>query len=203
MVVLSSTALLPIYVIGKLHWPKFGEMLLVHATMSFCFECLAQCFSTQRDVIIGMLNFIGIWFAFYLFCGTVVSMDDVLMPLRLYFFVSPLRYALRSLLFTEFIDTVFTGAVKCVAPALRPLCAITSICPMYCIRGVFTCPGDPYGIKCFGRDGAEILTTLSVWWYPGFISPISSTVADIRILLSMAFALKLAYATRLWSRCNL
>jgi len=200
MVLLSCTALLPTYAIANLHWPQFGEMLLVHACMIFTFECIAQCFATLPSVITGMLSFIALWFGFYLFSGTVIDIADVLMPLRLCCYASPLRYALRSLVHIEFVSIPFSGAAKCVAPALRPLCAVTPLCPMYCIRG-FTCPADPYGLRCYGRDGEEVLESLALY-YPDFLSASSTTLVDVQVLLGMALLLKLLLASRLMSICR-
>jgi ABC-type multidrug transport system ATPase subunit len=92
----------------------YGDILLVYALCMASFEAFAMVFSVASvNPLIGMLNFVQIWFAAFLFCGLMIPIDNVVWPFKLFGYIMPLKYCLRILLYNEFIDQDWKGAELC------------------------------------------------------------------------------------------
>ena len=69
----------------------------------------------------------GCWFCGFLFCGMFIAPDDIQWPFKLFYYTFPLKYSLRAMAYTEFIDSTY------------PAC------------------DDDASAPCFGTDGSTIL----------------------------------------------
>lgn len=118
MMLLFGLSVLPVagYGIMAFDWQHFHWMWLIYALTMFCFESLAQLIGILcLNPIIGMLIYISIWFSSFLFCGLVVSVQDIVWPLRVISYITPLKYAFQMMSFVEFINTTFMQTIPCDA----------------------------------------------------------------------------------------
>merc|ERR1712205_268575 len=69
------------------------------------FESAAQVFSIMFDnPLMGMLTFMNIWFAGFLFCGIMVREGDVIWPFRAMSYITFMKWAIKNLVYLDFID---------------------------------------------------------------------------------------------------
>jgi len=145
-------------------WPaRFGEVLIMYAVTMYCFESFAQLFSLGGDPLLGMMNFINIWFASFLFGGFLVGNDDVVWPIRTFAYILPLKYCIKSMVYSEYID----------ADDYTP--CDTS---------------DPDEI-CFGNTGKEVLATLGKLYH--LFDDESTFAQDFGFILAICAAIKTMY----------
>ncbi|CAM9382974.1 unnamed protein product, partial [Ectocarpus fasciculatus] len=135
----------------------YGQILLVYALCMASFEAFAMVFSVAfTNPLIGMLNFVQIWFGAFLFSGLMIPLSDVVWPFKVMGFIMPLKYALRSLIYNEFIDQDWKGAELC-DPQSDANCF--SVADKQEADEGWTC-GDLSNV-CYGKEGWQVLHTLS------------------------------------------
>ena len=75
---------------------NFGQVICVYALCLWAFESVAQLFAvTTASPLLGMLNFVNVWFASFLFSGIMVPEDDVIWPFRIFCSILPLKWSLQ------------------------------------------------------------------------------------------------------------
>jgi hypothetical protein len=85
--------------------------LLFTATM-FVFESLAECLAVWiDDPILGMLQFMNVWFASFLFGGFLIPFRDLYWPFTFFYYV-------RSSIYEQFVATTFEPCVNPLASAV-------------------------------------------------------------------------------------
>merc|ERR1719419_2090677 len=128
------------YILCNWRWEKFPIVFVLHGLTMLTFELMAELFSlVTPHFVVGMLVFIGTWFAAFLFCGLNVKDENVMWPLKALCYLMPIRYGTRSIAYEELAGTVFTGAEECTYPTDN-----------MCREEGFYCPeGGP----CFGITG--------------------------------------------------
>ena len=200
LALLAVCALFPaVYPIGK--WAGEGFVrawatcFAAFASLEFTAELMSIAFANP---IHGMLSYLLYWFVSFLFCLVLVAENDVVWPLRLLVYVSPLRWAFEQLAWAMIIETPdYDGVEDCTTntdgltgiASTGPLTGQTVSCPRN-----FYCPDDLSGLMCFGRTGRQIVTSLSMSF-----SAIGSYEAgdkfgrDICLTIAIAIAFKLCY----------
>ena len=175
MVVLSLFALaIPAYGMVSWYGPNFIQVVLMYSLTLWSFESAAQLFSiTFENPLMGMLTYMNIWFAGFLFCGIMVREEDVIWPFRAMSYVTYLKWSIKNIIYLDFIDAKWTGAVD---DASDP-------------RG-FSC-GDLPAQTCFGRTGKEVLSTLKFQY--GAIEAEDHLLKNAMILFAIGCAYKLFY----------
>eukprot|EP00538_Stauroneis_constricta_P011077 CAMPEP_0119551744 /NCGR_PEP_ID=MMETSP1352-20130426/4913_1 /TAXON_ID=265584 /ORGANISM="Stauroneis constricta, Strain CCMP1120" /LENGTH=649 /DNA_ID=CAMNT_0007597857 /DNA_START=239 /DNA_END=2188 /DNA_ORIENTATION=+ len=102
--------LIPSYVIQAAPWEAFGLHIVLYAALMFVFESVAEALSVLfDDPIIGMLQFMNFWFGSFLFGGFLIPESDLYWPLKLFHYVFPYAYYVRSTMYTLFEETDFDG----------------------------------------------------------------------------------------------
>lgn len=92
----------------------FPKIWLLYSLGLYSFEAIAQTMAIAFDnPIIGMLQFMSMWFSAFLFCGIFLPVDSIVWPFRILSYVLPYQYAFRSQIHAEFIDQTFSGAMLC------------------------------------------------------------------------------------------
>mmetsp|Transcript_42639 Transcript_42639/g.70919 ORF Transcript_42639/g.70919 Transcript_42639/m.70919 type:complete len:659 (-) Transcript_42639:137-2113(-) len=185
---------IPGYFVCDLNVSAVGEMFLLHATFLWCFEAIAQSFSFVTNVLLGLLGYLTVWFVAFLMNGLLINETDVYWPFRLCAFISPYRWAMKSMLFIEFhTSKPFHGALPCNRSREE------FVAPMCLARG-FECPGEPSGLACYGQAGDEILASLKVV-YPS-VSEVRTLERDLLNIVEIGMAFKLCFIAVLlvWSR---
>jgi len=141
------------FAISALNGAAFGMVLLAFSAVLLAFESLAQATALMfSKAVYAMLLYVMVWFACFLFSEIWVAKDDVFLPLRLLFYVSPFRLALQAFSYLDFHGTMFT------------------------------CGDDPMSVlplvisdkECVGRySGDKVLDTL------GYVFPVFTADVDI------------------------
>merc|ERR1719401_2612564 len=100
-----------------------------------------------RNAMVGMLAMMGLWFTAFLFMGTFLPEDFVVMPLRLICDIMPLKWTAQALSFNIFHGTHWNGAI------LNQTNPNGFSCPELELRN------EEY--LCAGATGAQVLAGLS------------------------------------------
>jgi len=145
-------------------------------TFEFTAELLAV---TTTHFSVGMLAFMGVWFANFLFGGMLVKDDDVLWPLRLTCYILPMRYGTQSIAYEEFIDSTWAGAISCNSTETT------------CSDRGFICDSRP----CYGQTGTQVLDSLHIGF--NLISSENRTVQSIMYMLIYCLVMKVLYIMRI------
>ena len=83
-------------------------MILIFAVSIYSWECLAQLLSVSfADPLLGMMQFMGAWFSAFLYGGFLIAGKDMVWPLKVFFYITPLKYTVRSMVYTEFVDSKY------------------------------------------------------------------------------------------------
>jgi ABC-type multidrug transport system ATPase subunit len=151
MVFVLGLAVLPIaaYAIINFQGAHFFHLWLIYSVTMFCWEGLAQLMSVSfANALFGMLQYVNMWFAAFLFCGIFLPVPDIVWPFRVFSYILPFRYTFQMLGYFEFIGTEFNGAVKCTfGPS-----------DTNCLEGGFKCSDDVP--VCYGATGKQVLASI-------------------------------------------
>ena len=169
-----------IYPIGGVYWGRFHIAWLISSTHLLCFEQIAQLLSLFRNPLLGMLQYLLLWFVFFLFCGLQFFSANVIWPLRAIDYFSPSRLGIPPLTHSLFIgESDYSGAVLC-----------NSTVPG-CMPGGYYCPDGGGSMLCFGVTGAQILDSMTVRYEA--ISSRDESAESFAKLLGLAAFIKLLY----------
>lgn len=111
MVIFAIFALLiPSFAIQDVPFSAFGRVIGLYSALMFVFECLAECLSVWfDDPIIGMLQFMNFWFGSFLFAGYLIPLDDMFWPFKLFYYIMPYSYYVRSIMYSTLESTTFNA----------------------------------------------------------------------------------------------
>jgi ABC-type multidrug transport system ATPase subunit len=172
------------------------QVITIYACAIYCIEAFAQVFSVlNADPLMGMLNFMQIWFASFLFSGIVVPVEDVIWPFRAFAYILPLKYALKAIVYQEFIDQDWSGASLCDPQVDSPCFSFNDKTGS---QEGWTC-GNVNDL-CFGKEGWQVLDQTSRSFTS--ISSKNEFMMDCVWILVIAFTLKLIHTYITVSRCN-
>ena len=62
--------------------PSIGYALFIHGCMFWAFEVMAQAQALGSSPVFGLMNFMKIFFASFLFCGMFVAPTDVMWSIQ-------------------------------------------------------------------------------------------------------------------------
>jgi hypothetical protein len=111
---------IPMFAIQDSPAEAFGIMIILFAAISFVFESIAECLSVWvEDPILGMLQFMNIWFASFLFGGFLIPLRDLYWPFKLFYYIMPFNYFVRSSIYETFTATTFEA---CVGSSTSAVC---------------------------------------------------------------------------------
>ncbi|KAJ1387120.1 hypothetical protein B484DRAFT_459884 [Ochromonadaceae sp. CCMP2298] len=174
---------------------RFGQVLLIYALQMFAYESIAQLFAVATDsFLLGMMNFINMWFCSFLFCGLFVELKNITWPFRIFAYILPLRYAAQSIVFQEFNYKNWDGAYFCDPSS-------STACNTYGGSGPsagWYC--DPGTEPCMGHSGQQVLQSLAVR-FPVYTEK-DVTSMNIAILLAIAVGAKIGYVVIMTFKCN-
>ena len=87
---------------------SFGLLILLFSVMLFAFESLAQATALAfGNTTYAMMGYVLFWFTAFLGSEIYVAKEDVIWPLALVFYVSPLRLAIQVFVYLDFHDTMW------------------------------------------------------------------------------------------------
>ena len=192
MFVLALCSLLPIFIIGDMHWPNFPMAWLVYALTFWSFEGCAQMLAVSPRVIFGLFNYLNLYFAAFLFCGMFVDVSDVVWPLRTMCYFFPLGWALQSYIYALYHGQPdYSGALDCTPGAVMPNGVLCSDQGFYC-----SSDDDPTGAVCYGRTGDQILNSLSIQFT--IFGDDGHYARNIGLIIAFGALCRIGYVAQVW-----
>jgi len=99
---------IPAYVISGFYGPNFFFVVLVWVAMMFQFEALAEVMSIAFDnPLMGMMQYMSYWFSSFLYGGFLIPGSDMVWPLKVFFYIVPFKFGLRSMYYYDNIDATY------------------------------------------------------------------------------------------------
>eukprot|EP00935_MAST-01C_sp_MAST-1C-sp1_P001639 g1639.t1 len=181
---------------GMLDWytPHMLPVVLMYACVFWSFDAMAQLVAVQfHNPLLGMLEYMMLWFASFLFAGVIVDREAVIWPLRLFSYLSPLYYAMQGITYLEFSELNYAGAAPC-----NP--SIDSECTTYHDPTVgFKCNAS-IELVCYGFTGKQVLDGLGVSYKS--ISSKNTLGDNFLYILIFCVACKMLYYTIVLARMD-
>ena len=104
---------IPAFAIQAQPAESFGVAILLWSALIYVFECAAELLAVAfDDPILGMLQFMNLWFASFLFGGFLIPERDLYWPLKLFYYIMPYQYYIRSYMYNFFIDANFDACTE-------------------------------------------------------------------------------------------
>ncbi|KAJ1427845.1 ABC-2 type transporter-domain-containing protein [Ochromonadaceae sp. CCMP2298] len=175
---------------------RFGQVLLIYALQMFAYESIAQLFAVATDnFLLGMMNFMNIWFCSFLFSGLFVKLENITWPFRIFAYILPLRYAAESIVYQEFNYQNWNNAHLCDPSSS------TEDCNTYGGSGAnagWYCDADIE--PCMGSSGQQVLQSLAARFYT--YTKNDNTNLNMALLLAIAVGAKIGYVVIMTIKCN-
>ena len=81
----------------------FGMMILIWAVSIYCWEAISEALAVSfENPLMGMMNFMSIWFSAFLYGGFLIPGEDMIWPLKIFFYIMPIKYTVRAMVYTDF-----------------------------------------------------------------------------------------------------
>jgi ABC-type multidrug transport system ATPase subunit len=97
---------LSLFVMMDFPWEVYGELILLWAVTYYIYENVAEVMSVVfDDVVMGMLNHVQYWFVTFLFGGFLIPERDLYWPFKLFYYVTPMSYFLKSCMYLVITNT--------------------------------------------------------------------------------------------------
>ena len=169
---------IPAYAIAGFYLANAGWFALVYAADMYAWEAMAQFFSVAFDnPLLGMMSYVQVWFTAFVFSGWLIRAEDIIWPLRVFAYILPLRFTLRSMIYLEFIDSEYEP------------CDFSSDA---------VCYGNPSVLG--PQDGADVLDKIGEILGP--FSSKNTLVLDILMPLALGVGFKIVHAVLLIVRAR-
>lgn len=165
MFVLAIFAIgIPGFAIGNMYAPNFGSIIALYTVLYFSYECIARCMSvTFPNPLLGMLAYLNTWFTSFLFAGVMIPKDEVIWPFRVFVYILPLNWSVKTVAYLDAIDADYDGAYYC-DENVRSDCIFHLSDSNARILPGWTCSKDPaveYNpMQCYGNEGWQVLDSL-------------------------------------------
>lgn len=169
------------YGIVNYNGAHYGQFLLIYALTMYAFESLAQMLAVAfKNPLLGMMQYVNLWFASFLFCGLFLRIADITWPFRILSYILPFQYTLRTMVYQEYIDSTWTGAVDCDPST-----------DASCYPGGYTCPGLSSSDICYGHTGTQVLDSMHQQFY--MITATNHFSEDVGNLIAIAVVYKIVF----------
>jgi hypothetical protein len=162
--------------------PRYGHVLLLYALTMYSYESIAQVFAVMfSNPLLGMLQYVNIWFASFLFNGLFLPVESIPWPFRVFSYILPFRYNIRSMAYQEYVEGPdWDGAVLC-DPATDSSC----------LPGGYKCTDTGAGAACYGRTGEQVIQSIHQV-FDAFNSN-DTFNTDVAILIGIAIICKIVF----------
>ena len=185
------------YGIMDFNGERYGDIILIYACMLFSFESIAQMLSVAFDnPLMGMLNFMQVWFAAFLFSGFFITIDDIVWPFRILSYILPLRYTAEAVVYQEYIAMPFKGASLCDPGTANCLSFPDEQGP----NEGWTCGANSAEMQCYGHEGWQVLRSLGS--SVDLVKDDTNTGINIAILIAIAVGARLIYMVQMTLKSN-
>ena len=101
------------YGISNYYAPNMMLLVGIWSLSIYCWEAIAQVMSLSfKNPLLGMMQFMGVWFSSFLYGGFLIPGEDMIWPFKIFFYILPLKYTVRSMIYAEFIDSKYDSCSK-------------------------------------------------------------------------------------------
>jgi len=177
--------------------PHFGHTTLMLAATLWSFEAVAQSQAVAfENPILGLLNFMNWWFVSFLFGGIMVARDDIVWPLKLFTWITPHTYSLRTLVNLEIVDSEFEGAEACVAGPEDLTCKSHG----NSTEGWRCSDPNLSPMNCYGRTGGQVLDSIGQNF--STITSESTFWEDLSYVLILGVVFKCMFVILMSKKCT-
>jgi ABC-type multidrug transport system ATPase subunit len=172
------------YAIMNYQGAHFGQVWLIYALTMYSFESMAQLLAVAfSNPLLGMLQYVNLWFAAFLFCGLFLPITDIIWPLRIFSYIMPYRYAFQAFAYQEYHGTTWRDAEPCVY-----------VGDDTCNYGGFRCTKEVQ--QCFGYTGDQVLSTINLTF--ATINENDNFGAYIGVLIAIAICCKFGFVIMMY-----
>eukprot|EP01033_Poteriospumella_lacustris_P013703 gene13704-biopygen6226 len=162
--------------------PRYGQLLLLYALTLYSYESIAQVFAVVfSNPLLGMLQYVNIWFASFLFNGLFLPIKSIPWPFRVFSYILPFRYNIRSMAYQEYAEGPDWGGAVLCDPATDSSC----------LPGGYKCTDTSASAVCFGRTGKQVLQSIH-HVFDTFNSQ-DTFNTDVAILIGIAIICKIMF----------
>lgn len=204
MLILATFAIgIPGFAIISLWAPNFVLIVAAYTCILFTYECIARCMSVAfENPLLGMLNFLQVWFTSFLFAGVVIPEDMVIWPFRIFCYIMPLKWGISTIAYLDAIDAEYTGAYLCVSDDRTD-------CLYHYDDGVAVEPGwscakneggEYNPLQCYGRTGEQVLESLGMNY--DVVTADDNVGLNFLVIIGIALGFQIAYTVITMMKCN-
>lgn len=117
-----SALMIPAYLMQKYPIGKFAEAFLFWSIIAYLYETAAELLAALlNNPIIGVMFYLSLWIISFLFSGLFLPVEDLLWPLKLFYYITPFSYYIRSMFYLNYSDAKFEPCLPEENPN-EPIC---------------------------------------------------------------------------------
>jgi hypothetical protein len=140
------------YGLANFNGADFPLYLVIWTAAIYAWEAMAEVLALAFDnPLFGMMQCMGLWFSAFLYGGFLIPGEDMVWPLKVFYYILPIKYSVRSMVWAEFHQADFAK----------------------CKGGVDPGAVQSNGEYCYGQDGTDVLDSLNN------IFPVSDRSVDL------------------------
>ena len=88
---------IPGFAIQNYQTSSWIEVILLWSILAYLFESLAECLAIWvKNKVLGMLVYLTYWISSFLFSGLFLPLDDLIWPLKIFYYTTPFSYYTTS-----------------------------------------------------------------------------------------------------------
>jgi len=162
------------YGLANFNGDDFILYVLIWTAAIYAWEAMAEVLALSfQNPLFGMMQFMGLWFSAFLYGGFLIPGDDMVWPLKVFYYILPLKYSVRSMVWAEYHQSEWQKCKDDASP------------------GTYQSNGE----LCYGRDGKDVLETLNSI-FPLFSSD-NQVTGDVMFCICIAVVFKIIYCVLL------
>lgn len=162
------------YGLANFNGDDFFLYVLIWTSAIYAWEAMAEVLALSFDnPLFGMMQFMGLWFSAFLYGGFLIPGDDMVWPLKVFYYILPIKYSVRSMVWAEYHQSTWDACKGSATP------------------GTYQSNGE----LCYGKDGKDVLETLNSI-FPLF-SAENEVLGDIMFCICIAVVFKIIYCVML------
>jgi len=101
---------------------SFSTAVLLWSVMIYLYESLAECLAVWiENKVLGVLIYLAFWILSFFFSGLFLPLDKLFWPIKIFYYISPFSYYLRSMFYVLYSHVHFD-------PCDRSINLFTTIC---------------------------------------------------------------------------
>jgi ABC-type multidrug transport system ATPase subunit len=193
---------IPGFAIGNFYAPNFLPIIAVYTCILFTYESIARCFSVAfENPLLGMLNFMQVWFTSFLFAGVMIPESMVIWPFRIFCYIMPLKWGIGSIAWLDADESTYSGAYLC-DPDIRSDCLMhyedgQGITPGWSCSST---EGGAYNpLQCYGHSGEQVLESLGMNY--DVVSKDDNIARNFGIIVAIAAGFQIVYMVLAVMKC--